>query len=231
MVRAAVRFVVSNDVAAELRGYVVGEDATGAGPVSGAMCPAGPKCKDCDPGATEEHPPERICEHDVVPCTTCRPPASSEPSTAEDAATVGLGVSRTWVDENGPHTERINPDVITQAPSTAEALATVREGLDTLGRCATNDTERFDHTAALGAHALLGRRMGAQDKALRGCRAHLKCTPGCACDVCAALTDAPAVFTLEEVDRALRVPSGRLGSCVEMLALEEFRERLTALRK
>jgi hypothetical protein len=78
------------------------------------------------------------------------------------------------------------------APTTAEAFATVLKGLGPFPAHGERD-------AAAHALSLLERRMGAMGKALRGCRTHLKCTTGCACDVCSALTDAPPVFTLEEV--------------------------------
>jgi hypothetical protein len=90
-------------------------------------------------------------------------------------------------------------------PTTAEAFATLHAVVD----------DHLEHLEAVriskAALALLERRMGAQEGALRQCAE----TPtGCVwcgefdhrdkCVIRAALTDAPPVFTLEEVDGVLR---------------------------
>jgi hypothetical protein len=106
---------------------------------------------------------ERICEHDVVPCTTCHPPASPEPTTAEACATV-----RAWVE-----------DKTHRAPESWRA--------------------------ATEALSLLERRMGAIVDAARELletTGDPRYEPDVFVQLRAALTDAPPVFTLEEVRNA-----------------------------
>jgi hypothetical protein len=79
-------------------------------------------------------------------------------------------------------------------PTTAESFDLLHERLDEL--VPTHPVRR--------ALSLLEGRMGAMARALRGCRAHLKCTDGCVCDVCAALAGASAAPTLEEVEERAR---------------------------
>jgi hypothetical protein len=67
---------------------------------------------------------ERICEHDVVPCTTCHPPASPEPTTAEACATV-----RAWVEDKthrAPESWR----------AATEALSLLERRMGAMGRAA-----------------------------------------------------------------------------------------------
>lgn len=91
-------------------------------------------------------------------------------------------------------------------PTTAEAFATVREGI--------LDTESAAHPA-LAALSLLKRRMGAQEAAIRKAVKHFKdeypedavhrALPALE----SALTDAPPVFTLEEVETAVHAVLGK----------------------
>jgi hypothetical protein len=104
----------------------------------------------------------------------------------------------------------------TTEPTTAEAFATVQQSMEACGAV---------HDIAGRALSLLERRMGAMDAALRGCRVHLKCTTGCVCDVCAALTDAPPVFTLEEAVSVFR------GEGADDRDVARIRARFSALRR
>ena len=93
-------------------------------------------------------------------------------------------------------------------PTTAEAFATVREALE----CIRED--KFPGAAKTGAAALalLERRMGAMGRMIREAPHARSCDleredidiKACSCWKAHALTDAPPVFTLEEVEAAFR---------------------------
>jgi hypothetical protein len=117
-------------------------------------------------------------------------------------------------------------------PTTAEAFATVREEVDAL-TSAANMPETF--RKVVGLLSLLERRMGAMGRALALVReAHYPPsddhdTSGCRCVQCTvrdALTDAPPVFTREEVERAVRQHTGDSLDLAEAVT-----ETLTAMRR
>jgi hypothetical protein len=93
-------------------------------------------------------------------------------------------------------------------PTTAEAFATLEKGMQEWGRALENDpVERKAHAASRAALSLLERRMGAMARALQ--RLEMFLTGPTRHDlpsldeVRTALTDAPAVFTLDEVEEAV----------------------------
>lgn len=116
------------------------------------------------------------------------------------------------MDETKKEPTITNPDATSEAdtslpegplltePTTAEAFATVREALSLAFSCASG-------TDAKTALALLERRMGAQERAIRDALAHGCIRDVASCVYCAALssalTDAPPAFSLEEVRQAV----------------------------
>lgn len=242
--------------------YVVGEDATGAERTSGATsgpialtdppgCVTPASCSVAEPKCPHHAPPERICEHDVVPCTTCHPPASPEPSNAPPCSCASQ-----WC-------PFCNPPVASPKPSTAEAFATLR-GMTVYHRQEC-DSRIGPSPCTCGVDAmraalsLLERRMGVMGWAARplmallsaleeagmphtsgapipdkttvaqsplsGGRVTHRITMGTLRRIRAALADAPAVFTLEEVEQVLR--REELGPATA----RRVREALAALRK
>lgn len=160
------------DVAQGVARYVLGEDGAGADV-------------------------ERICEHDVAPCTTCHPPATPEPTTAEAFAAVR---------------------------SEVEARARELRGIAPHGGRSLR---------AVSALSMLERRMGVMVTVIHNVAAFLDAEDyhDTANRLRAALTDAPPVFTLEEVGAALyeHLPTEH-----HRIAREDTRRvlaSLTALRK
>lgn len=120
-------------------------------------------------------------------------------------------------------------------PTTAEAFATVRKQVHA-SRGAIRLMEHHGHesdgsveqgaTDALAALSLLERRRGAQDAALRKAMAEIRAEDGDPwMTLKSALTDAPEVYTREEVAIAL-APWTERG-----LRVSDVLERLTALRR
>lgn len=160
------------------------------------------------------------------------------------------------IGDDAPEPEGLKPcgeTPMPPEPSTAEAFATVRTYLR-----GADHPERLDAWAAL---ALLEHRLGAQvplAEALRNGGVYLStirdaltrgrdkdATRGDFVSALAALeayekpvtqwllvlTDAPPLFTLEEIDAACAAVEARFGSEVEKLVLQELRQRLLTLRK
>jgi DNA repair exonuclease SbcCD ATPase subunit len=125
--------------------------------------------------------------------------APAEPL-AQPPQTDDLGAIEQW---------RENQEAEARAePTMAEAFATLEKGMQEWGRALENDpVERKAHAASRAALSLLERRMGAMARALQ--RLEMFLTGPTRHDlpsldeVRTALTDAPAVFTLDEVEEAV----------------------------
>jgi hypothetical protein len=123
-------------------------------------------------------------------------------------------------------------DVVPPAESaTAEAFEMVR---DTLSQFCDKDTSmvfvRQTAPSLLAAIALLERRMGVMGRALRNLLApgHTPDTYSAAMEnCCAALTDAPEVYTREEVARVLGDPENDIDGPTQQCVLQS----LIALRR
>lgn len=126
-----------------------------------------------------------------------------------------------WLNSGHTHVEpeREEPPA---APATSEAFATVREGLAVLEHRSSGFADNKALRDSQYALSLLERRMGAQNDALREVlKLHHRLPSDVIAQLQAALTDAPPVFTLEEVKEAL----GRGSTVDEVVAI------LTALRR
>ena len=160
---------------------------------------------------TNSEPPERICEHDVIPCTTCHPPASPEPTTAEAFATV-REARRRMFKFGYLHDEQERADA---------AIALLERRMGAMGRVMEPFVEAARETLARAE------KEGAKPDAKYGLGVPLPLLR----DLLAALTDAPPVFTLEAVMAVAHDmrPDGQDDD--PELWETQFRERLAATHK
>jgi polyhydroxyalkanoate synthesis regulator phasin len=166
------------------------------------------------------------------------PPATVEEARAELEA-AGVDVPA-FLDRCRETVRRARP--ASPAPTTAEAFATVRTLVTGVPRGAEVSSVEGERLLFL-----LERRMGAMARAIDEvsvCTTPLRCAvvrggmgdagskPCAACRARAALTDAPPVFTLEEVETVVRgalTDSGEWAPVVDIV-MGTIRERLHALR-
>jgi hypothetical protein len=189
---------------------VLGDDATGAAEEEASRTA---RCKECNGpiitrGGAWEHVKggADVYRHAAIPPVAVgHPPASSEPSTDEACGLCPGCTDENWADAD--LCERPRSVTKTEDTSrTAEAFATLREAMNHGPLCAYVVSGGWCDCGSgplLNALALLERRMGAMGRAGRMLLASdtLIGLAGAKDAMRDALTDAPAVFTLEEVER------------------------------